>query len=258
MNSMLGGFSGLKPVVKNLLVINVMMFVIMLLARYLGNIDLNAILGLYFPKSDYFRPYQVVTHMFMHANFWHIFMNMWALVLFGQILESVWGPKRFLIYYLVTGLGAAFTFELIQSLQYANLLTQITPENLQFILDRNYEALSTSQNQENLPALIKMIGILNGPTIGASGAVFGLLLAFGMLFPNTPLMIMFIPIPIKAKYFVMGYGAVELYYAVMQYSNNAGVMARPGSNIAHVAHLGGMLFGYIMIKYWRKTTKTLY
>jgi membrane associated rhomboid family serine protease len=245
MNSMLGGFSGLRPVVKNLLILNVMMFVLMLITSRVGGIDLNGMLGLYYPKSEYFKPYQVVTHMFMHGSFWHIFMNMWALVLFGQVLEQVWGPKRFLIYYFVTGLGAAFLHELIQGIQYANLLPQLSPADLQAIMDIGPGRMFKPEYGE---AISKMSAILNVPTIGASGAVFGLLLAFGMLFPNTPLMIMFIPIPIKAKYFVIGYGAIELYLAVTQ----------PGSNIAHVAHLGGMIFGYIMIRYWRKTTKTLY
>jgi len=247
MNSMSRGFSNLPPVVKNLLMLNVIMFVIMYVGRLAGAIELNGMLGLYYPKSDYFQPYQVVTHMFMHGNFWHLFMNMWALFMFGQVLEQVWGPKRFLIYYIVTGLGAAFTHELIQGIQYANLLTQINPVNMQTILDSGREVIMSGQNYSD-PVMGKMNAILNIPTVGASGAIFGLLLAFGMLFPNTQLMLLLPPIPIKAKYFVMGYGAIELYLAVTQ----------PGSNIAHVAHLGGMIFGYFMIRYWRKTTKTLY
>lgn len=247
MNNMSRGFLNLPPVVKNLLILNVIMFVVMYVGRLAGGIDLNGMLGLYYPKSDLFRPYQVVSHMFMHGGFWHIFMNMWALFMFGQVLEQVWGPKRFLIYYIVTGLGAAFTHELIQGIQYANLLTQISPVDMQTILDSGREVIMNEQNYSD-PIMGKMNSILNIPTVGASGAIFGLLLAFGVLFPNTQLMLLLPPIPIKAKYFVMGYGAIELYLAVTQ----------PGSNIAHVAHLGGMIFGYFMIRYWRKTTKTLY
>jgi len=245
MNSMSRGFSNLPPVVKNLLILNVIMFIAMFIGEKTGTLDLNAILGLYFPKSEYFQPYQVVTHMFMHANFWHLFMNMWALFMFGQVLEQVWGPKRFLVYYIVTGLGAALCHELVQGIQYANLISQITPAQLQQILDLEFGTYFTPDY--SIP-MSKLSLILNTHTVGASGAIFGLLLAFGVLFPNTQLMLLLPPIPIKAKYFVMGYGAIELYLAVTQ----------PGSNIAHVAHLGGMIFGYFMIRYWRKTTKTLY
>lgn len=253
---MFGGFLQLKPVVKNLLVLNIIMFILYWLGRVSGYIDLNGYLGLYYVKSENFRSWQILTHMFMHANFWHIFMNMWALVLFGQVLESVWGPKRFLIYYTVCGLGAAFTMQFIQGIQYHHLHEIISPQNMQYLLDGNYDSLTVG-SQKDLSDLIKMKGILHDATVGASGAIFGLLLAFGVLFPNTPLMIMFVPIPIKAKYFVIGYGLVELYLAVMQYSNTLG-QARMMDNVAHVAHLGGMIFGYILIKYWRKTTKTLY
>jgi len=247
MNSMFGGFSQLKPVVKNLIILNAIMLAIMAIGRYMAGIDLNSVLGLYYPKSDYFRPYQVVTHMFMHGNFWHLFFNMWALFMFGSVLETVWGPKRFLLYYFVTGLGAAFTHELVQGIQYTNLLAQLSPEQMQNIYDGGREAILNRQIFVD-PLMQKMNVILNVPTVGASGAVFGLLLAYGMLFPNTMLMFIFPPIPVKAKFVVIGYGAIELYLAVTQ----------PGSNIAHVAHLGGMIFGYIMIRYWRKTTKTLY
>lgn len=235
------------PVVKNLIILNVMMLLLYYVIGWATNTDLNALLGLYYPKSDLFKPMQVVTHMFLHGGFLHLFFNMWALYMFGQVLETVWGPKRFLVYYFVTGLGAALTHEIVQGIQYANLLPQISPANMQLILDQGREAIMNHQNFVD-PTLAKMNLILNVPTVGASGAVFGLLLAYGVLFPNTILMFIFPPIPVKAKYVVMGYGAIELYLAVTQ----------PGSNIAHVAHLGGMIFGYIMIRYWRKTTKTLY
>jgi len=185
--------------------------------------------------------------MFMHGGIWHIFANMFALYMFGGILESVWGPKRFFIYYMVCGLGAALIHESVIAIQYNKLISAISPEQLQMILDngRNYFTQGQVFTDDNMKALQIL---LNVPTVGASGAIFGVLLAFGVLFPNTQLMLLFPPIPIKAKYFVVGYGLIELYLAITQ----------PGSNIAHAAHLGGMLFGYILIRIWRKTTRTLY
>ena len=209
--------------------------------------DLNSILGLYFPESDHFRSWQIVSHMFMHGGFIHLFFNMFALFMFGGVLERVWGPQRFLIYYLITGLGAAFTHEMVMWLQYTKSMTALSPQELQQIYDSGLEVLRSGQVY-TVDAAQTLNTILNTPTVGASGAVFGVLLAFGMLFPNTQLMLIFPPIPIRAKYFVLAYGAIELYLAVTS----------PGSNIAHAAHLGGMIFGYLLIRYWRKTTKTLY
>lgn len=241
------GFGSLPPVVKNLIIINTIMLVLMYLVQAIWGTDLNGILGIYYPKSEFFKPYQVVTHMFMHGNVLHLFFNMFALYMFGGVLEQVWGPKRFLLYYLVTGLGAAFTHELVQGIQYHNAISALSPEQLQYLYDSGSQILSQSKNFAD-PTMAKLNLILNIPTVGASGAVFGVLLAFGMLFPNTQLMLLFPPIPIRAKYFVLVYGAIELYLAITS----------PGSNIAHAAHLGGMIFGYLMIVYWRKTTKTLY
>jgi membrane associated rhomboid family serine protease len=159
----------------------------------------------------------------------------------------VWGPKRFLIYYMVCGLGAAFVHETVILFQYNKLINTIAPDQLQLVLDNGAAVLNEGKQYADV-AMRDLQMLLNVPTVGASGAIFGVLLAFGVLFPNTQLMLLFPPIPIKAKYFVIGYGAIELYLAVTQ----------PGSNIAHAAHLGGMLFGYILIRYWRKTTTTLY
>lgn len=247
MNTFGRGFSGMPPVVKNLILINVIMLLAMYTARGVFGIDLNAMLGLYFPKSDHFRPYQVISHMFMHGGIGHLFLNMFALFMFGRVLESVWGPKRFFIYYFVSGLGAAFTHEVVMAIQYSNLAGSVGPEQLQMVLERGSEILRSGRNFTD-PDMGQLNRLLNTPTVGASGAVFGILLAFGMLFPNTQLMLLFPPIPIKAKWFVIGYGAIELYFAISQ----------PGSNIAHAAHLGGMIFGYILIKIWKKTTNTLY
>jgi len=172
---------------------------------------------------------------------------MFALYMFGGILENVWGPKRFFIYYMVCGLGAAFVHETVIMFQYNKIMNTITPDQLQLVLNDG-AAYFNERKVFTVEIMKDLQMILNVPTVGASGAVFGILLAFGVLFPNTQLMLLIPPIPIKAKYFVIGYGAIELWLAVTQ----------PGSNIAHAAHLGGMLFGYILIRYWRKTTKTLY
>jgi membrane associated rhomboid family serine protease len=247
MNGYARGFMALPPVVKNLILINVLMLIATWTAKSVFSVDLTTILGLYFPKSEQFMPLQIITHMFMHANFWHLFFNMFALYMFGGILENVWGPKRFLIYYMVCGLGAAFVHETVILFQYNKLINTIAPDQLQLVLDNGAAVLNEGKQYADV-AMRDLQMLLNVPTVGASGAIFGVLLAFGVLFPNTQLMLLFPPIPIKAKYFVIGYGAIELYLAVTQ----------PGSNIAHAAHLGGMLFGYILIRYWRKTTTTLY
>lgn len=262
-----GGFGSIPPVVKNLLIINVLAYVAMHAINSAFNYDISQNLALYFFKSEYFKPFQFISHMFMHSSFsiGHIFFNMFALWMFGKAIETMWGGKRFLIYYFVTGLGAAalhtlanwYSISIIENAadlyynspspeafmsflrehfprvginsEYIEAWSQI-PESSHYINDVN----------EFIQKLI--ISKINVPTVGASGAVFGVLLAFGMLFPNTYLYVYF-AIPVKAKYFVMIYGAIELY---------AGVMNQPGDNIAHFAHLGGMIFGYFLIIYWKK------
>ncbi len=238
---------GLPPVVKNIILINVLMLLADWTAKSVFGTDLTSILGLYFPKSENFMPLQIITHMFMHGGFMHLFFNMFALYMFGGILENVWGPKRFFIYYMVCGLGAAFVHETVIMFQYNKIINLLSPDQLQMVINDGASYLNEGKVFAN-DAMKELQMLLNVPTVGASGAIFGILLAFGVLFPNTQLMLLFPPIPIKAKYFVIGYGAIELYLALTQ----------PGSNIAHAAHLGGMLFGYILLRYWRKNTKTLY
>jgi membrane associated rhomboid family serine protease len=247
MNGFGRGFLGLPPVVKNIIMINVIMILATWMVQSVFQVNLNSILGLYFPKSDRFMPVQILTHMFMHGGFFHILLNMYALFMFGGILESVWGPKRFFIYYIICGIGAAFSYEAVIAIKYNHLANSLSTEDLQLVLSQGTELLNQGKTfiDDNMRELQML---LNVPLVGASGAIFGVLLAFGVLFPNTQLMLIFPPIPIKAKFVVLAYGAIELYLAVTQ----------PGSDIAHTAHLGGMLFGYIMIRYWRKTTNTLY
>lgn len=236
----------IPPVVKNLIIINVLM----LLATYvlsMRGVDLNSILGLHFFLSPQFQPYQLVTHIFMHGGLTHLFFNMFALWMFGRVLESVWGPKRFFIYYFVTGLGAAALHLFVSYVEYQSLMSKMSPEQIQWVLDEGRSLFQKGQNFSD-PLMGQLNLLMNIPTVGASGAVYGVLLGFGMLFPNTQLFLLFPPIPIKAKYFVIGYGLIELYLG----------FANPGSNVAHFAHLGGMLFGFLMIRYWNKHSNRFY
>ena len=227
-------FSELPEVVKNLLIINGLFFLATISLDNFG-LDLVKIFGLHQFQSPDFRPHQIISHLFMHGDFTHLFFNMFALWMFGKILENVWGAKRFLTFYIVTGIGAAFVHLLISQYQILSISNQI-PEMVNLAIEGRYNP--------SIPISKKLTQLIITPTVGASGAVFGLLLAFGMLFPNTLLYIYF-AIPIKAKYFVLAYGALELYSGI---SNN------PADNVAHFAHLGGMIFGYFLIKYWRKNT----
>jgi membrane associated rhomboid family serine protease len=263
--------SSIPPVVKNLIIINVLLLFATFVLQNRG-IDLVEHLGMHYPASEKFRLHQIITHMFMHGGLTHLFFNMFALYMFGRVLESVWGSQRFLIYYFVTGLGAITLHNFVNYLEFSSIQNTIevyrntpSPEILDQFVKRNLPRASAQVRDfiitwyndpsnmayaaegEQLMNRIYHLK-LNIPTVGASGAVFGVLLAFGMLFPNTRLMLLFPPIPIKAKYFVIAYGLIELYLG----------FTRPGSNIAHFAHLGGMLFGYILIKYWNKKTTHFY
>jgi membrane associated rhomboid family serine protease len=237
------GFSGTPPVVKNLIIINVLM----LLANLAFNDQLNFELGLYYFNSEHFEPYQLVSHMFMHGGFAHLFFNMFALWMFGRVLESVWGMKRFFIYYFVTGLGAAFLHLMVNHIQAQAIIPKLSESNVNEVMTQGRDLLLQQRNWAH-PLMGKLNAIMNTPTVGASGAVFGILIGFGMLFPNTRLILLFPPIPIKAKYFVIILGGIELFLSVTQ----------PGSGIAHIAHIGGMLFGFIMIKIWNLNKKSFY
>ncbi|MEZ5197376.1 MAG: rhomboid family intramembrane serine protease [Bacteroidales bacterium] len=234
-----GGFSILPPVVKNLLIINGLFFLATIALS--SRIDLTDFLGLHYPVSKLFMPHQLVTYMFMHGSIGHIFFNMFALWMFGNALENVWGPKRFLIYYMVTGIGAGLLHLLVMYIQIVNIEAKISPEMIAQIRETGYSIIQEGQNYAD-PLFGKLNMLYNTATVGASGAVFGILLGFGMLFPNS-LIYVYFAIPVKAKYFVMIYGAIELYFG---FANN------PNDNVAHFAHLGGMIFGYLLILYWKK------
>ena len=240
-----GRVGGTPPVVKNLIIINVLMYLATLGFNSAFGIDLNRELGLYYVGSPFFRPYQIVTHMFLHGSITHIFFNMFAFWMFGRVLEGVWGGKRFLTYYMITGLGAAFLNEVVTYFEISKALTDAAQA---FGIDKYTPEII--ERLANTPSALaqKVARGMYVPTIGASGAVFGVLLAFGVLFPNTQLFLLFPPIPIKAKYFVIGYGAIELYLG----------FAQPGSNIAHFAHIGGMLFGFILLKIWGQNRTKFY
>jgi len=235
-------FSIMPTVVKNLLIINGLMFLGMISIRSTFGIDVTKWLGLYFPASDSFLPVQLVTHMFMHGNFQHILSNMIMLWFLGSAMENYWGSQRFLIYYLLTGLGASALQISVNAFEYFNLTSQISPDNLQVVLSEGSDLIRRNYNYSN-PNMGALNRLLNTPMVGASGAVFGVLLAFGMTFPNQVIYLNFL-FPIKAKYFVIGYGLFELYNG----------FAVSNSGIAHFAHLGGMLFGFILIRKWRRSS----
>jgi membrane associated rhomboid family serine protease len=262
----------LPPAVKNLIIINsLMLFITWAINRTYG-FDLDKLFGLYYFQSPNFHVYQFFTHMFMHGGLLHLFFNMYALFIFGSVLEQVWGSKRFLIYYLITGLGAAAFYTFVNYLEITPMINAAhafvntpSPDLLaHFVKDhisnpnrQVFDFIALWSEKPNDPQFINqaiamvnnsIVELMNNPTVGASGAIFGVLLAFGMLFPNTELMLLFPPIPIKAKYFVMIYGALELYLGITQ----------PGSQIAHFAHIGGMLFGFLLLKYWQYNRSRFY
>jgi rhomboid-like protein len=187
-------------------------------------------LGLHYPSSEYFKPFQIITHMFMHGGVAHIFFNMFNLYMFGTILERVWGPKRFLEFYFITGFGAMLLHTGVQAWEVHNISGSFAPP-LHIV----------NSNQQ-------LYDIINAPTVGASGAIFGLLTAFALLFANTELYL-YGAIPVKAKYLVGGLIAYELW---------RGFANSPGDNVAHFAHLGGALIGFIMIRIWKRDRTTLY
>lgn len=219
------GFSVLPTVVKNLLIINVLFFLATIAMESAFRINLSDYLGLHYIGASDFQPYQLVTYMFMHGSFSHLFFNMFALWMFGNTLENIWGPNKFLMFYFVCGIGAGLIQELVQYVYY---MTELQHYN------------SVIYNGFSIP-MSQYLNLLT--TVGASGAVYGILLAFGMMFPNSTLYIYF-AIPIKAKWFVLIYGVIELW---------AGLNGT--DNVAHFAHLGGMLFGLILIIYWKKKGK---
>ena len=244
MNNSRALFGGqLPPVTLNLIIINVIVWLAQIVFIRQG-MDLTNIFGLHYIGSKGFKLHQIVTYMFMHdtRSFMHVFSNMFAVFMFGRTIEYVWGSKRFLTFYMVTGIGAGLIQILVAFIRIQGFKSGMSVEAIDEVYSQGYELLRQNMNYIN-SAQGGLNIALNTVTVGASGAVFGILLAFGMLFPNAELFIIPIPFPIKAKYFVVGYGLFELVFGVRNFS---------WDNVAHFAHLGGMLFGIFMILYWRK------
>jgi membrane associated rhomboid family serine protease len=222
-------FQRTSPVVLNLIIINTLVFLAQIFLG--GNTEPNTaadLFALHHYKSDYFKPYQIVTHMFMHGSFPHLFFNMFALFMFGRMIEKVWGPKRFFIFYIICGLAAAFA----QLGNYAVDFWKFDHMTLENDLNTQYQ-----------------YALQRAYTVGASGAIMGIFAAFAYLFPNTELIIFPIPVPIKAKFAVAIMAAIDLFGGV--YST--------GGGIAHFAHLGGLAMGFILLIIWNKTNrKTFY
>lgn len=214
-----GGIMSVAPVTVNIIIINVLVMIMCFL-----NWDFMVEqFALFYPASHYFKIWQPITHMFMHGGFWHLFFNMYTLYIFGTVLERVWGPKKFLLFYFVTGLGAA-----------------LLHVGVQFI-----EAQVYLSNIESVQAQEGYYRLLGTPTVGASGAIYGVLLGYAMLFPDSVLTLIFPPVSLKAKWFVIIFAVIELVTGIFNM----------GGGIAHFAHLGGMLFGWLLIMYWKRRRK---
>ncbi len=277
----MNGYSPIRqtpPVVKNLIIINLLMLFATYVLEHSFGINVTRFLGMHYFKSEHFRVYQIITHMFMHGGLTHLFFNMFALWMFGRVLEGVWGSKRFLFYYFFTGIGAVLLHTFVSWIEFSSMEKALTAyantpsvDGFAAFINEHFSQFKTAiqndsayhqiisnwKNQPGNSSLAQnsisylrsiLAQLYNIPVVGASGAVFGILLGFGMLFPNTQLMLLFPPIPIKAKYFVIMYGILELYLGLSQ----------PGSNIAHFAHLGGMAFGFLLIKYWNYSRHDFY
>ncbi len=228
-------FANLTPVVKNLLIINFLFFIAYLVfdshSTTIG--PMTKLFGGYYFNSPYFRPWQLITYMFMHGGWTHILFNMFALFSFGPILEYAIGSKRFFNLYFICGIGAGILQMAVQAIEVHHMIGAYTISDP--TSDQSYYMAAGGQAQE----LFNMYHI---PVVGASGAIFGLLVAFGMLYPDLELMILFIPVPVKAKYIIPIYIVLEIFLGFGQFA---------GDNVAHFAHLGGALFGFLLIKFWR-------
>lgn len=244
-------FSTMPPVTKNLLIINALIWLAsMILPGKLG-IDFIKLGGLHYWDAIDFNPAQLFTYMFMHStdSIAHLFFNMFTLFMFGTTLERVLGAKRFIFYYISCGIGAALIQEIVWTLSISDFIANAQEAVIaNWAIDNNFTLSHAHELINTTPALASQLAdvtdqIMNRlVTVGASGAIYGILLAFGMLFPNLPLYLLFIPFPIKAKWMVMGYGAIELLLG----------LSTANDGVAHFAHLGGMIFGFIMILYWKR------
>lgn len=239
-------FRNMQPVVKNLLIINLLFYLASWVFERQG-ISLIDKLGLFYVGSEEFQPYQLATHFFMHANLGHIFFNMFALVVFGNNLERIWGPQRFLLFYFVTALGASFLHQFVQGIEIYNASGTFFPD-FEHINDSFKIRGQMVHYPEEMAHLFNVWSIGRTPVVGASGAIYGLIAATALLFPNTTVYLYF-AIPVKMKWLALGLGALALFSAIQE---------NPGDSVAHFAHLGGMLFGFILIKIWQKDKSQFY
>ncbi|MBT8195071.1 MAG: rhomboid family intramembrane serine protease [Bacteroidia bacterium] len=232
----------LPDVVKNLLIINALFFLATLVAGSNFQFDLSELLGLHYFESKYFYPFQYISYMFMHGDVGHIFFNMFALWMFGSMLENRWGSKNFLIFYMVTGIGAGIINNLVSFVELQYISDSIPREVIDAFKHQGKNIIGQSfpATQDQLQNLYF---IFSGGTVGASGAIYGLFVAFAMIYPNMKLYLMFIPIPIKAKYLVIG---------MVIYDLAAGLQPFYSTGIAHFAHLGGGLIGFLLLTYWKR------
>ena len=239
-------FRNIPVVIKNLLIINVI-FYIGTFTMISLNFDLIDFFGLHYYKSEIFYPHQFITSMFMHStsDIWHLVMNMLMLVICGVALERIWGGKKFILFYLGCGIGASCLSLIITHLRVMLVFDQLTPDAINFALSNGYDLITGGKGPrvylEN-STFKQAVLLLNGNMIGASGAIFGVMLAFGMLFPNLELRLLLLPFPVKAKYLIGAYLISELFFGIGNF---------PGDNIGHFAHLGGALMGFLFVKIWR-------
>lgn len=233
-------FRNMPPVTKNLLIINILIYLAGAIIPGLGT-KLDTYCALHYYLSPAFNPAQLFTYMFLHGSLSHLFFNMFALFMFGGLIERTLDSRRFLFYYISCGIGAALVQMGVYALMIAKYQAMFSPEVFDQIIDQGYQLMQGGLMFTD-PSAANLAMLVNLPTVGASGAIYGILLAFGMLYPNMEMFVMFIPVPVKAKWVVLGYGVLEI------------AMGLGGANdgVAHFAHLGGMLFGFIMIYYWKK------
>lgn len=239
-NSRPSFFNNIPPVTKNLLIINMLIWAFMALLPAADRV-LDKYFALYFFSSPAFQPYQLFTYMFLHGGFMHLFFNMFALLMFGRTIEYTMGSGRFLFYYISCGICAALVQMGIFALYINNLQGLMLPEQLSIVYEQGYGVLARGFNYSD-PDMAALNAFINTPMVGASGAIYGVLLAFGFLYPNMPVYLFFIPVPIKSKWLIIGYFVLELLYGI---SGSA-------DGVAHFAHLGGMIFGFLMLLYWKK------
>lgn len=233
-------FASIPPVVKNLVIINVLIWLLMALIPA-ANRWFESHLALYYFSSPAFEPYQLFTYMFLHGGFMHLFFNMFALVMFGRTIEMTMGSARFLFYYLTCGICAALVQLAVFAVYIHRLESILDPAIARQAIEQGYQLLRNGLTFSN-PDFAALNAFVNTPMVGASGAVYGVLLAFGFLFPNLPVYIFFVPFPIKAKWLIIGYFALELFYGI---SGSA-------DGVAHFAHLGGMIFGFALLWWWKR------